>query len=101
MKFDLIDSTELFLTMTLFRRYYGSEFTSKAMFFWAKKSGVKLAFIQPGKPTQNAFVESFNWKFRAACLNQHWFRTLDEARDEIEISHFMVIDRPIHLTKAP
>jgi len=63
----------------------GSEFTSKAMFFWAKKSGVKLAFIQPGKPTQNAFVESLNGKFRASCLNQHWFRTLDEARDEIEI----------------
>jgi putative transposase len=63
----------------------GSEFTSKAMFFWGKKSGVKLAFIQPGKPTQNAFIESFNGKFRASCLNQHWFRTLDEARDEIEI----------------
>lgn len=45
----------------------------------------KLAFIQPGKPTQNAFVESFNGKFRASCLDQHWFRTLDEARDEIEI----------------
>lgn len=63
----------------------GSEFTSKAMFFWAKKSGVKLAFIQPGKPTQNAFVESFNGKFRASCLNQNWFRTLDEARDEIDM----------------
>ena len=63
----------------------GSEFTSKAMFFWAKQSGIKLAFIQPGKPTQNAFVESFNGKFRASCLNQHWFRTLDEARDEIEM----------------
>lgn len=63
----------------------GSEFTSKAMYFWSKNNGIKLAFIQPGKPTQNAFVESFNGKFRAGCLNQSWFRTLDEARQEIEI----------------
>lgn len=62
----------------------GSEFTSKAMFFWSKTSGIKLSFIQPGKPTQNAFVESFNGKFRSACLNQQWFRSLTEAREEIE-----------------
>jgi putative transposase len=62
----------------------GSEFTSKAMFFWSKRSGVRLSFIQPGKPTQNAFVESLNGKFRNECLNQHWFRSLDEARDEID-----------------
>lgn len=62
----------------------GTEFTSKAMFFWSKETNVKLAFIQPGKPTQNAFVESFNGTFRAACLNQHWFRDLSEARDIIE-----------------
>ena len=62
----------------------GTEFTSKAMFFWSKESAVKLAFIQPGKPTQNAFVESLNGKFRNECLNRHWFRTLDEAREEIE-----------------
>ncbi len=61
----------------------GTEFTSKAMFFWSKESNVKLAFIQPGKPTQNAFVESLNGKFRNECLNQHWFRSIDEARDEI------------------
>jgi putative transposase len=61
----------------------GTEFTSKAMFFFAKECDVKLLFIQPGKPTQNAFVESFNGKFRQACLNQHWFRTLEEARYEI------------------
>ena len=41
----------------------GPEMTSKAMFFWSQESGVKLNFIQPGKPTQNAFVESFNGKF--------------------------------------
>jgi putative transposase len=62
----------------------GTEFTSKAMFFWSKESNVKLQFIQPGKPTQNAFVESLNGKFRNECLNQHWFRTLDEAKYEID-----------------
>ncbi|MCD6047031.1 MAG: integrase [Gammaproteobacteria bacterium] len=61
----------------------GSEFTSKAMFFWSKTTSVRLNFIQPGKPTQNAFVESLNGKFRNECLNQHWFRSLDEAREEI------------------
>jgi len=62
----------------------GTEFTSKAMFFWSKGSGVKLSFIQPGKPTQNAFVESLNGKFRNECLNQHWFRSIVEARWEID-----------------
>lgn len=62
----------------------GTEFTSKAMFFWQQESGVKLAFIQPGKPTQNAFVESLNGRFRQECLNQHWFRSLDEARQIID-----------------
>ena len=61
----------------------GPEFTSKALFFWSKESGVSLKFIQPGKPTQNAFVESLNGKFRNECLNQHWFRSLEEARYEI------------------
>jgi len=61
----------------------GTEFTSKAMFFWSKENRVKLAFIQPGKPTQNAFVESLNGKFRNECLNQHWFRSLKEAEWEI------------------
>jgi putative transposase len=44
---------------------------------------VKLGFIQPGKPTQNAFVESLNDKFRNECLNQNWFRSIDEAREII------------------
>lgn len=63
----------------------GTEFTSKAMFFWSKENNVRISFIQPGKPTQNAFVESLNGKFRNECLNQHWFRTLDEARYEIDL----------------
>lgn len=62
----------------------GTEFTSKAMFNWSRDSKVKLAFIQPGKPTQNVFVESLNGKFRNECLNQHWFRTLEQAKYEIE-----------------
>lgn len=47
--------------------------TCKAMFFWAGERGVKLHFIQPGKPTQNAFVEGFNGKFREYCLDLNWF----------------------------
>lgn len=62
----------------------GPEFTSKAMFFWSKKYGVTLHFIQPGKPTQNAFVESFNGKFRDYCLNLHWFASLSDARSTID-----------------
>lgn len=61
----------------------GPELTSKAMFFWARESGVKLHFIQPGKPTQNAFVESFNGKFRDYCLDLHWFASLEDARSTI------------------
>jgi putative transposase len=62
----------------------GPELTSKAMFFWSKCTGVKLHFIQPGKPTQNAFVESFNGKFREYCLNLHWFSSLEDAHSIIE-----------------
>ena len=62
----------------------GPEFTSKAMFLWAKKAGVKLHFIQPGKPTQNAFVESFNGKCRDYCLNLNWFTSLEDARSTID-----------------
>ena len=53
---------------------------STAMFFWSQRAGVKLHFIQPGKPTQNAFVESFNARLRDSCLNQHWFKDLTAAR---------------------
>ncbi len=62
----------------------GPELTSKAMFFWSQRTGVKLHFIQPGKPTQNAFVESFDGKFRDYCLDQHWFASLADARSKIE-----------------
>ena len=62
----------------------GPEFTGKALFFWSKENEIRLSFIQPGKPQQNAFVESFNGKFRSACLNQNWFRNLAEAVQLIE-----------------
>ena len=58
----------------------GPEFTSKAMLKWSKPAGVKLHFIDPGRPVQNAFIESFNGKLRDECLNQHWFVSLEEAR---------------------
>lgn len=62
----------------------GPEGTSKAMFEWSERTGVRLRFIEPGKPVQNAFVESLNGRFRDECLNQTWFRSLGHAREEIE-----------------
>ncbi len=62
----------------------GSEFTSRSMDLWAYLNTVKLDFSRPGKPTDNAFIESFNGKFRAECLNENWFLSLADARDKIE-----------------
>jgi len=62
----------------------GPEFTSWALDRWAYERGVKQQFIEPGKPVQNAYVESFNGKVRDECLNEHWFAMLDEARVLIE-----------------
>jgi len=62
----------------------GPENTSLAMLRWSIDHGVRLHFIAPGKPVQNAFVESFNARFRDECLNEHEFLTLDEAREIIE-----------------
>jgi putative transposase len=58
----------------------GPEFTARALDQWAYRNGVTLKLIQPGQPTQNAYIESFNGKFRDECLNEHWFSTLAEAR---------------------
>ena len=58
----------------------GPEFTSKAMLAWSQPAGVRLHFIDPGRPVQNAFIESFNGKLRDECLNQYWFVSLEEAR---------------------
>jgi putative transposase len=62
----------------------GPEFTSKALDQWAYENGVRLDFIRPGKPVENAFIESFNASLRKECLNVHWFQTIDEARQRIE-----------------
>jgi len=62
----------------------GPENTSLSMLRWSVDHRVRLHFIAPGKPVQNAFVESFNGKFRDECLNEHEFITLEEARDIIE-----------------
>jgi len=62
----------------------GPEFAGMALDAWATQHGVQLHFIQPGKPIQNAFIESFNGKFRDECLNEHWFLTLQEAQLVIE-----------------
>jgi putative transposase len=58
----------------------GPEFTCKAMIIWACNKGVNLHFITPGKPIQNAMVESFNGRFRDECLNQYWFTNMNDAR---------------------
>ena len=60
----------------------GPEFISKALDAWAYQNGVQLEFSRPGKPTDNAFAESFNGRFRDECLNQHWFASLEEARPD-------------------
>lgn len=62
----------------------GTEYTSIAMDRWAFRTNVKLNFIQPGKPIQNAFIESFNAIFRNECLNLHWFESLESAKEIIE-----------------
>lgn len=58
----------------------GPEFTGRALDQWAYQHGVQLKLIQPGKPTQNAYIESFNGKFRDECLNDHWFHSISHAR---------------------
>jgi putative transposase len=62
----------------------GSEFISKDVDLWAYWNHVKLDFSRPGKPTDNAYIESFNARFRLECLNEHWFLSLDDAKEKIE-----------------
>lgn len=61
-----------------------SEFLSQAMVRWAYQNGVRIAFSRPGKPTDNAFVESCNGTFHAECLNAHWFTSLTEIQQIVE-----------------
>jgi putative transposase len=62
----------------------GSEFVSRDLDLWAYARGVTLDFSRPGKPTDNAFIEAFNGRFRSECLNQHWFLTLADAAEKME-----------------
>ena len=66
-----------------FHRCYGTELTSNAILKWQEDREVEWHYIAPGKPMQNAFVESFNGRFRDECLNDTLFSTLSEARSAI------------------
>jgi putative transposase len=68
----------------LIRSDNGKEFTGKATLTWAHRNGVALRLIEPGKPNQNAYVESFNGRLRDECLNEHWFTSLAHAEAVIE-----------------
>ncbi|MEA0663651.1 IS3-like element ISXca1 family transposase, partial [Xanthomonas campestris pv. campestris] len=61
----------------------GPEFTSRAFIAWAQQRGIEHILIEPGKPMQNGYIESFNGKFRDECLNEHWFTSLIQAREVI------------------
>ena len=67
-----------------FKTENGSEFISKVLDKWAYERGVELDFSRPGKPTDNAVVESFNGRLRQECLNAHWFLPLADAQAKIE-----------------
>jgi len=62
----------------------GTEFVSRDLDLWAYTNGVTLDFSRPGKPTDNAFIEAFNGRFRAECLNAHWFLSLADALEKME-----------------
>ena len=84
--------TRLLDRAALFRGYpvavrtdNGPEFTSRAFMAWAQTHGIRHILIQPGRPMQNGYIESFNGKFRDECLNDHWFQTLPQARAAIAL----------------
>jgi putative transposase len=63
----------------------GPEFISKSLDWWAYFNGVELDFSRPGKPTDNAYIESFNGRLRQECLNENWFLTLEDAQQRMDI----------------
>jgi putative transposase len=63
---------------------HGPEFEGRVLDAWAYARGVRLAFIRPGKPVENAYIESFNGRLRDECLNEHWFMNMAHARSVIE-----------------
>ena len=84
--------TRLLDRAALFRGYpvavrtdNGPEFTSRAFMAWAQTHGIRHILIQPGRPMQNGYIESFNGKFRDECLNDHWFQTLPQSRAAIAV----------------
>ncbi|MGO2440625.1 MAG: IS3 family transposase [Serratia proteamaculans] len=80
----ILDSIALFRGyLAMIRTDQGPEFTCRALDQWAFEHGVELQLIQPGKPTQNGFIESFNGRFRDECLNEHWFSDVSHARKTI------------------
>ncbi len=85
-----VQVTRILDSIALFRGYpatirtdQGPEFTCRALDQWAFEHGVELRLIQPDKPTQNGFIESFNGRFRDECLNEHWFSDVSHARRTI------------------
>lgn len=62
----------------------GPEFAGRLLDQWAVLNKIELDFLRPGKPTDNAFIEAFNGRLRAECLNAHWFMTLGDAREKLE-----------------
>jgi putative transposase len=62
----------------------GPEMTSRAFLEWAYRKQIEVEYIQPGKPIQNAYIESFNSRFREECLNEHAFQDLENAKKRIE-----------------
>ncbi len=62
----------------------GTEFTSMAILKWVQETGLDWHYIAPGKPTQNAFIESFNGKLRDECLNENLFSSLDDAKSVLK-----------------
>jgi putative transposase len=80
----LLDQTAMFRGYPkAVRTDNGPEFTSRVFMGWAQAHGIEHLLIQPGKPMQNGYIESFNGKFRDECLNEHWFETLGQARTVI------------------
>ena len=85
---DVVDTlervTEELGTPKSIRVDQGPEFVSKALDLWAWLNGVTLDFSRPGKPTDNAIIESFNGSFRAECLNACWFLSLEDAQSKCD-----------------
>ena len=79
---------------------YGTEFTSRAILTWSEEQSVEWHCIAPGKPTQNAYAESFIGRLRDECLNQHLFRTVRHPREIIEAWRIDYNRAPPHMSLA-